>query len=69
MTIFIKKKKKYNIFNLKSNFKKKFIDQNFCIDDEKSFIKIKKILNNFEKKKLILSTLNLKKFYEQNRQN
>ena len=60
---FYKKKKKYNIFNLKSNFKKKFIDQNFCIDDEKSFIKIKKILNNFEKKKLILSTLNLKKFY------
>jgi spore coat polysaccharide biosynthesis protein SpsF (cytidylyltransferase family) len=61
------KKKKYNIFNFKSNFKKDFIGQNFCIDDEKSFLKIKKILNKFEKKKLILNTLNLKKFYEQNR--
>jgi len=45
--------KKYNIYNLKSNFKKKFIDESFCIDNKNDIKKIKKIFHLIKKKNII----------------
>ena len=46
------KSKEYNIYNFKSNFKKKFINENFCIDIKDDILKIKKIFFFMKKKKI-----------------
>ncbi len=53
------KSKKYNIYNFKSNFKKKFINENFCIDTKKDILKIKKIYSLIKKKGKKINSKNL----------
>jgi|TARA_B100001059_G_C17807407_1_gene570059 spore coat polysaccharide biosynthesis protein SpsF (cytidylyltransferase family) len=55
------KSKKYNIYNFKSNLKKKFLNENFCIDNKNDIIKIKKILTLIKKKKKKINAKNLEK--------
>lgn len=55
------KSKKYNIYNFKSNFKKKFINENFCIDTKKDILKIKKIYSLIKKKGKKINSKNLEK--------
>ena len=53
------KSKKYNIYNFKSNLKKKFINENLCIDTKKDILKIKKIYTLIKKKGKNINSKNL----------
>ena len=57
------KKKKYKIYNLKSNFNKNFLNKNFSIDKKKDIKKIKKIFIKFTKMNKIINTSNLYKVF------
>lgn len=61
---FFYKKKKYEIFNLKKKFNKKFLNMNFSVDTKNDLKRIKKIISNLDKKKLKLSSSNLYKLYK-----
>lgn len=53
--------KKHNIYNVKSNFKKKFINENFCIDIKSDIKRIRNIFYLLKKKKKRISAKNLEK--------
>jgi spore coat polysaccharide biosynthesis protein SpsF (cytidylyltransferase family) len=57
------KKKKYKIYNLKSNFNKNFLNKDFSIDKKKDIKKIKKIFIKFTKMNKIINTSNLYKVF------
>ena len=61
---FFYKKKRYKIVNLKKKFNKKFININFSIDTKNDLKRIKKIISNFDRKKLKLSSSNLYRLYK-----
>ena len=58
------KKKNFKIFNLDLNLKRKFIDQNFCIDNTRDIKRIKKIILDFKKKRKNINLKNLQSYYE-----
>ncbi len=58
------KKTSYKIFNLTQNLKKKFINQNFCIDNAADLKRIKKIMKQFKNSKKKINLRNLKLYYD-----
>ncbi len=56
------KNNKYKIHNLNSNYNKKFLKKNFCIDNKKDIKIIKKIFLKFSKIKKEITTDHLYKF-------
>ena len=56
----------YKIYKFKTKLKKRFISKNLALDKKSDVKKFQKILSHLEKKKKLMNTLNIQKYFEKN---